>query len=199
MPLLRARELSYTIGKAKIDFALCDARLADELKAVAAPALKTLFFNTDDPDGLDAHAARKSDAFANVMVSHDDVALIAFTSGTTGPAKATLHFHRDVLAICDSWQPVLQTTPDDVFAGSAPFGFTFGLGALLLFPLRHGASSVLLEQASAESLIQAIRRHRRMISQSPVDSPRPAKSSTFRCSITSSSATAGTTASRKPA
>ncbi len=159
MPLLRARELSYMIGKAKIDFALCDARLAEELRAVVAPSLKMLFFNTDGPDGLEARAARKPDTFANVMVSHDDVALIAFTSGTTGPAKGTLHFHRDVLAICDSWQPILKTTPDDVFAGSAPFAFTFGLGALLLFPMRHGASSVLLEQATADGLLKAIRKH----------------------------------------
>jgi 2-aminobenzoate-CoA ligase len=159
MPLLRARELSHIIAKAKIDFALCDARLADELQAVTASSLKTLYFNTEDADGLEARAASKSDAFANVMVSHDDVALIAFTSGTTGVAKGTLHFHRDVLAICDTWHPVLRTTPNDVFAGSAPFAFTFGLGALLLFPLRHGASSVLLEHTSAEGLIGAIQSH----------------------------------------
>jgi 2-aminobenzoate-CoA ligase len=159
MPLLRARELSYMIGKARIDFALCDARLADELKAAATPELKFLLFNTDAADGLEAHAARKSGAFNNVMASHDDVALIAFTSGTTGAAKGTLHFHRDVLAICDTWQPVLKTMPDDVFAGSAPFAFTFGLGALLLFPMRHGASSVLLEQATANGLLQAIQQH----------------------------------------
>lgn len=160
MPLLRARELSYIVNKAKIDFALCDARLADELKAVTAPSMKVLFFNTDDAEGLEARTARKSDAFTNVLVSHDDVSVIAFTSGTTGMAKGTLHFHRDVLAICDTWHPLLRTTPDDLFAGSAPFAFTFGLGALLLFPLRHGASSVLLEQASAESMSQAIQNHR---------------------------------------
>ena len=159
MPLLRARELSYMVGKAKIDFALCDARLAGELNAASASSLKTLFFNTDEPDGLEARAARKPATFANVMASHDDVALIAFTSGTTGPAKGTLHFHRDVLAICDSWQPILKTTPNDVFAGSAPFAFTFGLGALLLFPLRHGGSSVLLEQATADGLLKAIQKH----------------------------------------
>ena len=159
MPLLRSRELSYMIGKARIEFALCDARLADELIAAVTPQLKVLLFNTDAADGLEAYAARKSGAFNNVMASHDDVALIAFTSGTTGAAKGTLHFHRDVLAICDTWQPVLKTTPDDVFAGSAPFAFTFGLGALLLFPMRHGASSVLLEQATANGLLQAIQQH----------------------------------------
>jgi 2-aminobenzoate-CoA ligase len=159
MPLLRSRELSYMIGKARIDFALCDGRLADELKAAVTPALEVLYFGTDDADGLEARAARKSGKFENVMVSHDDVALIAFTSGTTGAAKGTLHFHRDVLAICDTWQPVLKTTPDDVFAGSAPFAFTFGLGALLLFPMRHGASSVLLEQATPNGLLQAIQMH----------------------------------------
>jgi 2-aminobenzoate-CoA ligase len=159
MPLLRARELSYVVDKAQVRFALCDARLRDELDVIDTP-LRMLCFNSDAADGLEARAAAKSGAFDNVIASHDDVALIAFTSGTTGNAKGTMHFHRDVLAICDAWQPVLRTTPDDVFAGSAPFAFTFGLGALLLFPLRHGASSVLLEQATPDTLLDAIARRR---------------------------------------
>jgi 2-aminobenzoate-CoA ligase len=159
MPLLRARELSYVVQKAKIDFALCDIKLRAELDVVT-PQPATLYFGGDAADGVEKRAARKSDTFDNVIASHDDVALIAFTSGTTGNAKGTLHFHRDILAICDAWQPVLNTTPDDVFAGSAPFAFTFGLGAMLLFPLRHGASSVLLEQATPQGLLDAIERHR---------------------------------------
>ena len=159
MPLLRARELDFVVDKAQVRLALCDAGLREELDAIEAP-LRIACFNTDAADGLEARAAKKSGAFDNVIASHDDVALIAFTSGTTGNAKGTIHFHRDVLAICDAWQPVLRTTPDDVFAGSAPFAFTFGLGALLLFPLRHGASSVLLEQAKPELLLEAMARKR---------------------------------------
>jgi len=159
MPLMRARELSHIIAKAKINFALCDARLAVELDALPERP-RTVFFNTDRFDGLEAHAARQSDDFTPAEASHDDVALIAFTSGTTGLAKGTLHFHRDVLTICDSWRQVLHPTIEDVFAGSAPFAFTFGLGALLLFPLRFGASSVLIEQTTPEIMLRAVAMHR---------------------------------------
>ena len=159
MPLLRARELRYVIDKARIAFALCDAALRGELDAVGAP-LTALYYNDAGADGLAARMARQSGAFDPVIASQDDVALIAFTSGTTGNAKGTMHFHRDLLAICDMWQPLLNTTPDDVFAGSAPFAFTFGLGAMLLFPLRHGASSVLLEQATPPALLEAIARRK---------------------------------------
>ncbi len=129
------------------------------MRAVTSKS-RTLFFNTDHPDGVDARAAGKRDEFEDIEASHDDVALIAFTSGTTGAAKGTLHFHRDLLAICDTWRPMLQPVADDVFTGSAPFAFTFGLGALLLLPLRFGASSVLLEHATPDSLLRAIGTHR---------------------------------------
>lgn len=162
MPLLRPRELSYIQKKADVQFAICDGRLAEEWNNVAAfaPQLKTLHFNVDATDNLETRMAAQSGAFENVMVSHDDIGLIAFTSGTTGAAKATMHFHRDILSICDCFPRALGVTPDDIFAGSAPFAFTFGLGAMLLFPLRFGASSVLLEQATPDALLNAIQQHR---------------------------------------
>jgi 2-aminobenzoate-CoA ligase len=161
MPLLRAAELSYMLDKAKVQFALCDARLGEELgkAADAVPGLKTLYFHTDAADGLEARMAHKSGAFDNVIPSHDDVSLIAFTSGTTGQSKATMHFHRDVLAIADGMPGhVLKPGPDDVFLGSAPFAFTFGLGAMLVFPLRFGGSAVMLEQPAPEAMLSAIER-----------------------------------------
>jgi 2-aminobenzoate-CoA ligase len=162
MPLLRARELAYIRKKAAVQFAICDARLADEWNSAAAEAgdVRTFYFNTDGPDSLEVRMAAQNGSFENVIVSHDDVGLIAFTSGTTGSAKATMHFHRDILAITDCFPRALRVTADDIFAGSAPFAFTFGLGAMLLFPLRHGASAVLLEQATPEALLAAIQQHR---------------------------------------
>ena len=161
MPLLRAQELSYMLDKARVQFALCDARLADELDKAAAsvPELKTVHFHTEASDGLEARMARQSGAFDNVIPSHDDVSLIAFTSGTTGLSKATVHFHRDVLAIADCLpRHILKPVPDDVFAGSAPFAFTFGLGAMLVFPLRFGGSAVMLEQPTPDNMLTAIER-----------------------------------------
>ncbi|GIK81523.1 MAG: 2-aminobenzoate-CoA ligase [Alphaproteobacteria bacterium] len=166
MPLLRAAELGHMLDKARIRLALCDARLVEALdEACAARAhVRTVRFGTDAADGLEARMAQQSGDFAPFMASHDDVALIAFTSGTTGSAKATMHFHRDLIASCDAFAgPVLKAAPHDVFAGSAPFAFTFGLGALLLFPLRFAASAVLLEKAMPESLLEAMARHRATI------------------------------------
>jgi len=164
MPLLRAKELTDIMVKAQITHALCDARLAAELDAARA-ACTTLTaviqFQTDAADGLEALAAAKSDAFANVATALDDTALIAFTSGTTGQPKGTMHFHRDVMASCDCWpRSVLRATPEDIFTGSPPLAFTFGLGGLLLFPLRAGAATLLLEKTSADALLQAIAAHR---------------------------------------
>jgi 2-aminobenzoate-CoA ligase len=164
MSLLRARELAYVIDKARIGFALCDASLAGELetarRAAAVPP-RTVHFNTRDADGLEARMDRQSGAFSNIIPSHDDVAIIGFTSGTTGPAKATMHFHRDLVAICDLFpRSTLKPQSSDIFTGTPPLGFTFGLGGLLLFPMRAGASTLLLDRATPESLLEAVQQHR---------------------------------------
>ncbi|HZB91981.1 MAG TPA: AMP-binding protein, partial [Stellaceae bacterium] len=163
MPLLRARELRYIIDKAQVRYALAAADLAAELDAARAETAtlqQLVLFRSERPDGLEARMARQPASFANVITSHDDVALIAFTSGTTGAAKGTMHFHRDLLAICDCFPKLLNTGPDDIFCGSPPLAFTFGLGGLLLFPMRVGASVLLLPKVTAEGLLQAIQRHR---------------------------------------
>lgn len=163
MPLLRAKELGQVIAKAKVTHALCDARLAAELAAAQAqhPVLATVVhFFSEGSDGLEARLAAKAPTFANVDTAAEDCALIAFTSGTTGQPKGTMHNHRDVIAICRCW-PVhcLKAEASDVFIGSPPLAFTFGLGGLLLFPLSVGASTVLLEKASPDALLPAIARY----------------------------------------
>ena len=164
MPLLRAKELTDIITKAQISHALCDARLAVELDAAraACPTLSTVaYFETAAPDGVEARAGAKAPSFDNVATAADDTALIGFTSGTTGKPKGTMHFHRDVMASCDCWpRSTLRATGDDIFTGSPPLGFTFGLGGLLLFPLHVGAATLLLEKAAPELLLQAIATHR---------------------------------------
>jgi len=162
MPLLRARELKTIIDKAQVTHALCDAALADELReaAAACPWLRQLrHFNGTAPDSLEAAMQRQGATFANVETAADDTCLLAFTSGTTGVPKATMHFHRDLMAACACWPPhVLRPQPDDVFIGSPPLAFTFGLGGLLLFPLAVGASTVLLEKAAPPQLLDGIAR-----------------------------------------
>ncbi|MBV9407693.1 MAG: AMP-binding protein, partial [Candidatus Eremiobacteraeota bacterium] len=160
MPLLRAKELVDVIGAAQITHAICDLRLSEELENArpACPTLGTVIFSHDDrPAGLAAMAARRSPAFDNAATASDDVCMIAFTSGTTGRPKGTMHFHRDVLAICDTFPPSsFAPTPDDVFVGTPPLAFTYGLGGALLFPLRAGASTVLIEKPTPEALLGAI-------------------------------------------
>ena len=164
MPLLRARELGAIIDKAQPTLALCDARLADELAAAqqASPSLQRIVhFNAGEGSPLEAAAARRPDAFAAWDSAADDVCLMAFTSGTTGQPKAALHFHRDVIAACRCWPPhVLKAEPDDVFIGSPPLAFTFGLGGLLCFPMSIGAATVLLEKATPDLLLAEVARHR---------------------------------------
>src|SRR5688572_30275860 len=160
MPMLRAPELTAIIGKAKPAFALCDQRLAGELTAVAAQGGVATVITWGNGD-LEARMAAASGRFANVDTAADDVCLLAFTSGTTGQPKACMHFHRDVLAMADVVaRHLLKTGPDDVYAGSPPLGFTFGLGALLVFPLRFRAATVPIEQPAPAAVLAAIERHR---------------------------------------
>jgi 2-aminobenzoate-CoA ligase len=160
MPLLRAGELATMAEMCRPSVALCDHRLTEDLQRAAIPGLTTAVFGSTAPDDLTARAASKPDGFDDVDTAADDVALLAFTSGTTGRPKATMHFHRDVLAIADTFSAhVLRPEPDDVFTGSPPIGFTFGLGALVVFPLRVGASVLLLEKATPDLLADAIERH----------------------------------------
>ncbi|HEY8296936.1 MAG TPA: AMP-binding protein [Candidatus Baltobacteraceae bacterium] len=159
MPLYRASELRYMIEKARVRVALCDLRLRDELETAAAgvDGFATVYFESNARDGLESLISAKPGDFENVATAVDDVAIIGFTSGTTGTPKAALHFHRDVLATCDTYgSKVLRAKPDDLFCGSPPLAFTFGLGGLLLFPLDAGAATLLLEKAGPEPLMQAI-------------------------------------------
>ena len=160
MPLLRAKELAQVIKKAEVSHALCDARLADELaeaQAQCSTLKRVAHYLSEAPDGIEALAASKSTQFTNVDTSTDDYCIIAFTSGTTGQPKGCMHHHGDVMAICRCWPAhVLRPLPDDVFIGSPPLAFTFGLGGLLLFPMTVGASTVLLEKAAPDLLLPAI-------------------------------------------
>lgn len=163
MPLLRAKELKAVIDKAQIRHALCDAHLSTEVQSAGqqCSALQCVrYFNGESPDGagsVEAAMARHSATFTNADTASDDTCIIAFTSGTTGIPKATMHFHRDVMAICACWPGhVLKPKADDVFIGSPPLAFTFGLGGLVLFPMSVGASTVLLEKASPPHLLEGI-------------------------------------------
>jgi 2-aminobenzoate-CoA ligase len=162
MPMLRAGELAKIVDKAEISLALCDTRLMDELVACAKSSrflTKVIGFDgTANHDAeLDRMALSKPVRFEAVKTGRDDVALLGFTSGTTGEPKATMHFHRDILIIADGYaREVLGVTPDDVFVGSPPLAFTFGLGGLAVFPLRFGAAAALLENASPPEMIKII-------------------------------------------
>ena len=166
MPLLRGRELAYMLEKAEIRHALCDVALGDEIRSAQerAPILETIAYFTatgeagDPAADLDTAMASKSGGFEPCDTAADDVALIAFTSGTTGQPKGTMHFHRDIVAMCDCFpRYVFEGGSDDVYTGSPPVAFTFGLGAQLAFPLRFGASVVYLDRPpSPEALWETI-------------------------------------------
>jgi 2-aminobenzoate-CoA ligase len=165
MPLLRARELVGVVQKARISHALCDQRLAEELQLAlpSCPSLqRVMYFNGPAlPDALELSAAAQANHFDAVDTACDDVCVMAFTSGTTGQPKAAMHDHRDVMAAAACWPPhVLCAQASDVFIGSPPLAFTFGLGGLLVFPLSIGASTVLVEKTSPADLLQAINTYR---------------------------------------
>jgi 2-aminobenzoate-CoA ligase len=169
MPMLRAGELGKIVDKAEVALALCDTRLMDELVACAKSSrfLKKVigFDGTANHDAeLDRIALNKPVRFEAVKTKRDDVALLGFTSGSTGEPKATMHFHSDLLIIADSYaKEILQVTPADVFVGSPPLAFTFGLGGLAIFPLRFGATATLLENASPANMIEIIETYRATI------------------------------------
>lgn len=164
MPLLRAKELQQIIDKAQVQAVLCDARLSEELQPCLHPGLPALYFNAPGDASLEALAAGKPAQFTACATAADDVCLIAFTSGTTGAPKGCMHFHRDVLAMCDLFpRHVIRPTAEDIFCGTPPLAFTFGLGGLLCFPLRVGASVVLAEKLSPEALLQLIQDFRASI------------------------------------
>jgi 2-aminobenzoate-CoA ligase len=169
MPLLRAGELGKVVAAAEIRLALTDSRIVDEIVACAKDSkiLKQVvsFDGTSNHDAeLDRIALDKPVKFDAVDTGRDDVALLGFTSGTTGEPKATVHFHRDLLIIADGYaREVLKVTPDDVFVGSPPLAFTFGLGGLAIFPLRFGATATLLENASPANMIQIIETYKATI------------------------------------
>ena len=163
MPLLRARELVPIIDKAQISHALCCSSLAGELSLARADCttLQHVTHYGGELAALEGLAAAQLASFSNIDTGALDICLIAFTSGTTGVPKGTMHFHRDLMAACACWPPhVLRPQADDVFIGSPPLAFTFGLGGLLLFPLSVGASSVLIEKATPDTLLAAIAQHR---------------------------------------
>ncbi|MEV0720920.1 AMP-binding protein, partial [Asanoa sp. NPDC050611] len=151
MPLLRPAELTAVAEIARVDLALCDPRFVDDLRLARLGGAPVLTYG---------ELTGGADAFAAVETSADDVAMLAFTSGTTGQPKATMHFHRDVLAIADTFsRHLVRPRPDDIFIGTPPLAFTFGLGGLLVFPLRAGAATLLVEKATPDELADLVERH----------------------------------------
>ncbi|MBM3554677.1 MAG: AMP-binding protein [Alphaproteobacteria bacterium] len=160
MPMLRWRELAYMVEKAEIEFAFTDHRLKDDLIEAAKqkPKLKSIVtWGDGGPASLERRADPKPATFTACDTAWDDVLLVAFTSGTTGQPKAAMHFHRDMLAVCDTLsRHILKPEKEDVFVGTPPIAFTYGLGVQVLFPMMAGASTILVEQGTPESLAQTI-------------------------------------------
>jgi 2-aminobenzoate-CoA ligase len=163
MPLLRPSELVTTIELTRPQLAICDHRFLDDLETATSQAqtgLTVVPYGGDGPDDLVSRARSEPPRFDAVQTAADDVALLALTSGTTGRPKVTMHFHRDVLAIADTFSRyVLRPEPLDLFTTTAPFAFTFGLGAGLVFPLHAGAATLLIERATPDELADAVATH----------------------------------------
>jgi 2-aminobenzoate-CoA ligase len=162
MPLLRAGELKRIIGKARISHAIVDQRLANELRAAGEACPELVHLLTCGVEGtLEAAMGKESAEFETVATASDDPALLAFTSGTTGEPKACVHFHRDILVMADTFsRRILEPQQDEIFAGSPPFAFTYGLGGLLVFPLDARAATVLDETSGPKALLESIERFR---------------------------------------
>lgn len=160
MPLLRRKELEEIIDRVQISAALCDVAFDEEMKKTHAASTilqQVLYYNTQQPDSLDAKMLAQSTDFTAVDTAVDDTVIIAFTSGTTGSPKATMHFHRDVMVICDTFpRSIVKMQANDICIGSPPLGFTFGLGGLLLFPLRYGGATVLKAKYTPETYLETI-------------------------------------------
>jgi len=160
MPLYRWRELTFMADKAEIKVALCDHRLQAELETTLERSQflkRAIYFHVEGAESLEARMAGKPKTFDTVDTAADDVCLIAFTSGTTGPAKGCMHFHRDIMAIGDTFNRyVLRPGKDDIFTGSPPIAFTFGMGALVTFPMQVGAATLLVEQFTPEIMLRTI-------------------------------------------
>ena len=166
MPLLREKELVEIINKAEITHILCDSRLMEEVdkcfeKSSALKYVVPFDGTANHVSELDEVALEKSIKFETIKTTRDDVALLGFTSGTTGSPKATMHFHRDLLIIADGYaKEILNVKENDIFIGSPPLAFTFGLGGLAIFPLRFGAAATLLENASPPNMIEIIEKYK---------------------------------------
>ncbi|MBO0701669.1 MAG: AMP-binding protein [Candidatus Dormibacteraeota bacterium] len=159
MPLLRRRELATIATTSETHLALCDARFTEELEQARVEGLRIVPFEGEGPHDLTLLAATKATTFQNVDTAADDVAILAFTSGTTGKPKGAMHFHRDLLATCDTFnRKVLAPKETDVFVGTPPLAFTFGLGGAILFPLDVGAATLLLERNEPDGLLDQARR-----------------------------------------
>jgi 2-aminobenzoate-CoA ligase len=161
-PLLRVRELATIATKGDITLALSDSRVAPDCEeALGARGGRVARFHADDPESLEAMMVDAPSEFTNRDTSADDTAILAFTSGTTGRPKATIHTHRDIMAGADCFSKfILEPIADDIFIGSPPLAFTYGLGGLLLFPLRHGAATVMLERCTPHDLLEAIDKYK---------------------------------------
>ena len=163
MPLLREKELSVMVECAEISHVFCDYRLEEAILEVQSPFLKHIITFDGTGEGvskLETLMGNKPKTFKNYASKADSLAIIGFTSGTTGKPKMTSHYHKDILLICEAFPKYsLQPTENDIFTGSPPLGFTFGLGGLVLFPFYYGASTFLIEKPTPEALLQAIQDH----------------------------------------